>query len=281
MDKTLSKSALLRLPAVLQLIPVSKSTWWAWVASAKAPAPVSALLSGLVIKAPWYLLFRFWFEIFPTNTLAAAIPLFSPLAIGAIVWGSLQALRQEKLKMLVAYSSVAQIGYFFLLFPIIFHGATGPSRLAAVSYILSHGCAKSAMFLASGIFVLRLGHDRIAGLDGIHQQCPVAGFAFGMAGISLMGLPPSGGFLAKYQYLNLAAQQGHWSSAAMILFGSLLTAAYVYKAASHIFRPLDLGAPASASFAPMAQWCAFLLASAAIVLGFSGMLMARFTEVSP
>ena len=114
--------------------------FWLPAAHGSASAPVSALLSALVVKASFYLLLRL------AGTLYAAPPsaalLAGLLGSAAIVWGSIQALRTPRLKMLVAYSSVAQIGYLFLAFPLL--GADGLALQGGVLQALSHGLAKAA-----------------------------------------------------------------------------------------------------------------------------------------
>jgi multicomponent Na+:H+ antiporter subunit D len=91
--------------------------FWLPPAHANAPAPVSALLSALVVKASFYLLLRLWFEVFADVATRGALDFLGALGAAAVLWGSYQALRQPRLKLVVAYSTVAQLGYLFLLFP--------------------------------------------------------------------------------------------------------------------------------------------------------------------
>ena len=92
--------------------------FWLPPAHANAPAPVSALLSALVVKGSFYILLRLWFEAFPALLTPAVAQLFGLLGAAAILWGSVNALFQTRLKLLIAYSTVAQLGYLFLLFPL-------------------------------------------------------------------------------------------------------------------------------------------------------------------
>ena len=133
------------------------------------------------------------------------------LGAGAIIWGSLQALVAERLKLLVAYSTVAQIGYLFLIFPLSsIPQSNHTAWQGGLYFALSHACAKSAAFLAAGTVIYSFGHDRIKELHGIVRRMPVSMFAFALAGVSLIGLPPSGGFIAKWLYLNAALTGGQW-----------------------------------------------------------------------
>ena len=102
--------------------------FWLPSAHGKAPAPVSALLSALVVKVSFYLLLRLWFEVFASAVNVSLAQGLGALGAAAIVWGSILALGQRRLKMLVAYSTVAQLGYLFLIFPLATH--TPPAAAA-------------------------------------------------------------------------------------------------------------------------------------------------------
>ncbi|VAW48362.1 Na(+) H(+) antiporter subunit D, partial [hydrothermal vent metagenome] len=185
--------------------------FWLPPAHASAFSPISALLSALVVKASFYLLLRLWLELFwPISGSVAGF--LGILGVMAILWGSLQALRQTRVKMLVAYSTVAQIGYLFLAFPLAM--GAGVTAWNAVIYLaISHALAKAAMFMAAGNLLRFGGHDRIADLDQLAQRLPLTVAAFALAGVSLIGLPPSGGFIGKWLLLEAALMQGRWDLA--------------------------------------------------------------------
>ena len=209
--------------------------FWLPSAHASAPAPVSALLSALVVKASFYILLRLWLEIFDAAG-GGVEGLFGLLGAAAVLWGSLQALRQARLKLLVAYSTVAQIGYLFLAFPLV--AAVGVSAWGAAVYLaLSHSLAKAAMFLAAGNLLHFGGHDRIADLDRVVQRLPLTAAAFAMAGMSIMGLPPSGGFIGKWLLLEAALVQGRWDLAAVMILGGLLAAGLCFQGAGTCLHP--------------------------------------------
>ena len=239
--------------------------FWLPTAHASAPAPVSAVLSALVIKAAFYILLRLWLTIFsPLNDSAAT--LLGLLGAAAILWGSVQALRQTRLKLLIAYSTVAQIGYLFLAFPLAVAAAL--STWNAVAYLaLSHALAKAAMFLAAGNLLRFGGHDRIADLDRVVQRLPVTAGAFALAGVSIMGLPPSGGFVGKWLLLEVALRQSRWDLVLVMLLGGLLAAGYVFKVLGHSFTGATVTHEAGAVPKTM-EWTALLLAMAAVMLGF-------------
>jgi len=239
--------------------------FWLPSAHASAPAPVSALLSALVIKGGFYILLRLWLEIFEPHSSGAEV-LLGLLGSAAIIWGSLQALRQTRLKLLIAYSTVAQVGYLFMAFPLSM--GAGVTVWSGVAYMaLSHALAKAAMFLAAGNLLHFGGHDRIADLDRVVQRLPLTAGAFALAGVSIIGLPPSGGFIGKWLLLQSALTQGQWGMVIVMLLGSLLAAAYVFKVLGHAFIQASVPHEPRAVPARM-EWVALLLACAAILIGF-------------
>jgi formate hydrogenlyase subunit 3/multisubunit Na+/H+ antiporter MnhD subunit len=226
---------------------------WLPPAHAGAPPPASAVLSALVVKGSFILVVRLWFDVMPGVPSHAAAQLLAALGAAAIVFGSVLALRQARLKMLIAYSTVAQLGYLFLMFPLA--AGQGAAQLGAwtggLLQAISHACAKAAMFMAAGLIAQALGHDRIAGLGGIGRALPMTLFAFGIAGLSLMGVPPSGGFTAKLLLLAAAIETGQWWWALVILAGGLLTGGYLYRvlapAVAEAQAPLARCAPVARS----------------------------------
>jgi formate hydrogenlyase subunit 3/multisubunit Na+/H+ antiporter MnhD subunit len=93
---------------------------------------------------------------------------------------------------------------------------------------VSHATAKAAMFMAAGLIYAALGHDRVADLQGAARALPMTVAAFALSGIALIGLPPAGGFLAKWLLLSSALESAQWWWVAVIALGGLLTAAYVF-----------------------------------------------------
>lgn len=240
--------------------------FWLPPAHANAPAPVSALLSALVVKAPFYLVLRLWFDMFPLALMPAAHQCLGVLGGAAIFWGSIVALRQQRLKLLIAYSTVAQLGYLFLTFPLAaMAGFTAWS--GGVYFALSHALAKAAMFLSAGALMHMAGHDHIENLNSIILRQPLSMMAFTLAGINLIGLPPSGGFLAKWLLLKAALLSGQWWWAVVILIGSLLAACYVFRIIARVFVPTAEKRSFPAVKRSL-EWSALALALAAAVLGF-------------
>lgn len=203
---------------------------WLPPAHAGAPAAASAVLSALVVKGSFFIVVRLWIDALPALRTRAFCDVLAALGAAAILVGSVLALRQARLKMLVAYSTVAQIGYLFLMFPLVGPSAFGSSAwTGGVLQAVSHALAKAAMFLAAGLVAKTLGHDRIAGFAGLGRALPITLFAFGLGGLSLMGLPPSGGFVAKWMLLRAAIDGGQWWWALVIVTGGLFTGGYLYR----------------------------------------------------
>lgn len=237
--------------------------FWLPPAHASASAPVSALLSALVVKASFYLLLRLWLEIFKPMGMGIEW-LLGLLGAAAVLWGSLQALRQTRLKLLIAYSTVAQLGYLFLAFPLGVANAT--AWHGALYLALAHALAKAAMFLAAGNILLFGGHDRIIDLDRLVQRLPLSCSAFALGGVSIIGLPPSGGFIGKWLLLESAVMQSQWYWVGVIIVGSLLAAAYMFKVVGHAFTQAQTTHEAQAVPATM-EWVALVLAIGSMVLG--------------
>jgi len=252
--------------------------FWLPGAHGNAPTPVSALLSGLVVKASFYLLLRLWLGAFSGALSPAAGEYLGILGSGAIIWGSLLALRQVRLKLVIAYSTVAQIGYFFLLFPLatseLARSSGHPDWVAMAGsgvlyFLISHALAKASMFLAAGCIAHAAGSDRLSELIGIGRYLPVSVFALALAGVSLIGLPPSGGFVGKWLMLTAAFGSGQWWWAIVMSVGGLLAAAYVFMVLRQavVFRLVDIRfyeVPAGM------QWTALVLALLSLLLGVSG-----------
>jgi formate hydrogenlyase subunit 3/multisubunit Na+/H+ antiporter MnhD subunit len=219
---------------------------WLPPAHAGAPAAASALLSALVVKGSFFLIVRLWFDALPGLPGDIAGQMLGALGAAAVLMGSILALRQARLKLMVAYSTVAQIGYLFFLFPLAAaHGTAaawvGVAFTGGIFQLLAHAVAKTAMFMAAGLIGEALGHDRIAGFAGLGRALPVTVAAFAIAGMSLMGLPPSFGFSAKALLLSAAVAEGNWWWAVVILAGGLLAGGYVFR----VLAPaLAAGAPA-------------------------------------
>lgn len=243
---------------------------WLPPAHGGALTPVSALLSALVIKASFYILLRYWIELDIYRLLPSLSQLVGVLGAGAIFWGGWMALRQTHLKMVVAYSTVAQIGYMSLMFPLLMVDNPDASLLAyqgGILMLLAHAFAKAGMFLAAGNIIFCTGSPELKSLAGMSRFRPLNIFAFGLAGVSLMGLPPSGGFNAKWLLLQSSLISGQWWWVLVLLVGSLLSAAYVFRVFAYTYQETDAADTFKRPQLSL-EWIALSLSVASILLGF-------------
>lgn len=201
---------------------------WLPNAYAYGPSVVSAFLAATATKVALYVLLRFMFTIFGAGFAfgATLVPsILIALAVAAILSGSFWALMQTDVKRLLAYSSVAQIGYMVLgvgMFSVV--GLT-----AAAVHVFNHALMKGALFLAMGCVAYRLGGTELRHLRGTGKSMPLTMAAFVVAGLSLVGVPLTAGFISKWYLVQAAIEAGWWPAVIVVLAGSLLALAYIWK----------------------------------------------------
>jgi len=230
-----------------------------------------------VIKGSWFLVVRLWLDVMPGVITLSAAQLLGALGATAILVGNVVALRQARLKLLIAYSTVAQIGYLFLMFPLVagLNAAqldSGSAVSGGMLQAISHATAKAAMFMAAGLVYKVLGHDRIADMRGVGQALPMTMVAFALGGASLIGLPPSGGFFAKWLLLSAAVTTAQWWWAVVMLGGGLLTSAYVFLVVVRAMQPAADGWLPGSSVPRYQQWSVLGLALCSFLLGLAALL---------
>jgi multicomponent Na+:H+ antiporter subunit D len=249
---------------------------WLPPAHAGAPAAASAVLSALVVKGSFFLAVRLWFDVLPGVVTLPSAQLLAALGAGAILFGSVVALRQERLKLLIAYSTLAQIGYLFLMFPLAFDTGSaeiqrGDALTGGFLQAISHATAKAAMFMAAGLIYTALGHDRIAELRGVGRALPLSVLAFALGGVALMGLPPSGAFLAKKLLLDAAAETGQWWWDLVLQAAGFFTTSYVVLVLAHALRSAQAPVKLRAPIARLQEAAALALAICSLFLGLAAM----------
>ncbi len=210
---------------------------WLPDAHSIAPSPISAILSALVIKMGVLGIFRVVFTIyghgFPStsNLWSSLCGFVSWAAAFSIVIGSSMAIIQRELKVMIAYSSVAHIGYILLgICMLAPRGMTG-----GIFNIVAHAMGKACFFLVAGSLIYKHNMKRIRELRGIGRTMPVTAGAFAIASLSIVGLPPSAGFMAKWYLLWGCFQKGRYVFVAMVLLGSLLSAIYCFRVVYYMF----------------------------------------------
>ncbi len=205
-----------------------------------APSMVTVFLSATATKVAIYVLLRFVYGVFGFEFSFVELSmawLLMPLALLGIVVPSLVAVFQTNVKRLLAYSSVAQVGYMIL--GISFASVLGLT--ASILHLFNHAITKAALFMAVGCLVYRLGGVSLTQLAGAGQRMPWTMGAFVVAGLSLIGIPLTAGFVTKWHLLQAALEGGLWPIAALLLGTSLLAALYIWKVveAAYFQEPED------------------------------------------
>jgi len=216
---------------------------WLPNAYAYAPSVVTAFLAATATKVAVYVMLRFMFGVFGFEFSIEHLPLqaiLMTLGLAGVFVASLVAIRQENIKRMLAYSSVAQIGYIILGFS--FASQTGIA--ATLLHMLNHGLMKGALFLSMAAIVYRLGVANLSQMHGLASSMPLTMAAFAIGGLSLIGVPLTVGFISKWYLVSAALENGWWPVAALILLGSLLSVIYVWRVIEVVyFRPADASTP--------------------------------------
>ena len=264
----------------LALFPVHL---WLPNAYTYAPSAVSAFIAATATKVAVYVMLRVLYTVFGADFSFGTMPLtpiLLALSLVGIVATSLTALNQADAKRLLAYSSVAQIGYMVVGLAI----ATPTGLTAAITHVFNHALMKGALFLALGAVAYRIGSTKIRDLEGIGHAMPWTMSAFALGGLSLIGVPLTAGFISKWYLILAALEQGWWWLAAILLVTSLIAVMYVWRIVEAAwFRPLpaerqDVGEAPLGLLVPV-----WILAGANIWFGidtrFSAGIAARAAEL--
>ena len=202
--------------------------FWLPNAYTYAPSVVTAFLAATATKVAVYVLLRFIFSVFQPAFLAETSTLeliFYPFALLAMFTASLAAIFQRDLKRMLAYSSIAQIGY--MLLGIALFSETGLT--ATIIHLFNHGITKALLFMGVGAYVLRSGSSFYVHLHGLGKTMPWTSAAVVIGGISLIGVPGTAGFLSKWLLVQAAIEKGYWPLAMLIVASSLLAVMYVWR----------------------------------------------------
>ncbi len=209
-----------------------------------APSAVSAFLAATATKVSIYVLLRFEFVVFGVDIGIANFhfsEFLMPLCVLAFLAGSTVAIFQNDVKRLLAYSSVAQIGYMVL--GVSFYSLDGMT--AGIVHLFNHAMIKSALFMVMGCIMLRVGSVQIKDLHGIGRHMPWTMFAFVLGGLSLIGVPLTVGFISKWYLILGALEEGGYgfAIAAAVLISSLLSVIYIWRVVEvAYFKPSPHGA---------------------------------------
>ncbi|MDX1696688.1 MAG: monovalent cation/H+ antiporter subunit D family protein [Thiohalobacterales bacterium] len=214
-----------------------------------APSAVTVFLAATATKVAVYVMLRILFTVFPSG-FALETPteeLFIAAGIAGIIIASIYAIYQSNVKRLLAYSSVAQVGYMVL--GIGLASATGVT--AALIHLFNHALMKGALFMAVGAIIYRIGTCRIDQIHGLGKAMPWTFGAIVIGGLSLIGVPGTAGFISKWYLVSAAIEQQAWIPVGIILLGSLLAVVYVGKLVEALyFKPVTTTGP-SVTEAPL------------------------------
>jgi len=208
---------------------------WLPDAHSAAPPGVAALLAAVQVKVGAYALIRIIFDVFgPSYAGGDGLPVMTALVwFGAagIVFGSVMAIRQPDIKRLLAYSTVAQLGYIGVGI-----GLASPLALvAALLHVLNHALMKSGLFLTVGGVLDRTGLKTIARYSGLGRRMPLTMTGFALLALSMVGIPPLAGFWSKWYLVVASLEAGQWPLAVVVGGSSLLTAYYFLRLFERIF----------------------------------------------
>jgi multicomponent Na+:H+ antiporter subunit D len=210
-----------------------------------APGAVTAFLASTATKVSAYILLRIIFTLFGDVDLFASFPLqpiLITMALAAMFLASLSAIWQENVKRMMAYSSIAQIGYIVLGIAM----ATETGLTGGIVHMFNHALIKGSAFMAIGAVVFSTGAVTLTQMEGIGKRMPYTMAAFVIAGLGLIGVPLTPGFISKWQLVTAAMELNMWPLAALILLSSLLAVIYVWRVFEVAYlRPAPVGAPAA------------------------------------
>jgi multicomponent Na+:H+ antiporter subunit D len=201
---------------------------WLPNAYAYAPSVVTAFLAATATKVSVYVLYRFVFTVFGQSFSFDVIPLEPILLVLSLIGifvASIVAIFQTNVKRLLAYSSVAQIGYIMLGVALV----SVAGLTASILHIFNHAIMKGALFLCMGAVYYRIGSVQIKDMNGIGRTMPYTMFAFVLAGLGLIGVPLTAGFISKWYLISAILERGWWPVAVLILLSSLLAVIYVWR----------------------------------------------------
>ncbi len=202
-----------------------------------APSAVTVLLSGTATKVAVYVLLRFFLTVFGAEFTFGELHLdrlLVPLAAAGVLSASVVALYQSDVKRLLAYSSIAQIGYMALGVGL----ASVTGLTAALIHLFNHALIKAALFMALGCVSYRIGSVALADLGGIGRRMPWTMAAFVVGGLSLIGVPLTAGFISKWYLIQGALEKDWWWLALIVLVSSLVSVFYVWRVVEvAYFRP--------------------------------------------
>jgi NADH-quinone oxidoreductase subunit M len=210
---------------------------WLPYAHSEAPTPISALLSPAMIGIGAYGLLRLWLELLVGNYSQYSIYI-NLWGLATMIYGGAMAMMQDDIKRVLAYSSISQMGY--ILFGLGSESVLGITG-AALMYV-SHGLGKAILFMMAGSIILQTGTRSMSKLGGLAGRMPYTAVIAMIGALTIMGIPPTSGFMSEWILFNGVLQSGVTNSETLriVAFGlgilaTVLTAAYILWMYKRIF----------------------------------------------
>jgi len=233
-----------------------------------APSMVSAFIASTSTKVSFYLLLRVIFTIFGTDFAFDTLhlnALLLPVSLMATVLASTTAIFQQDVKRLLAYSSVAQIGYMVAGLCL----ATETGLTGSIVHMFNHAFIKGGLFLVMGCLFFQLNSVKLEDLRGAGRTMPLTMAAFVIGGLNLIGVPLTAGFISKWYLVLAAVEQGYWWVVVVMLLSSLLAVVYVWRVVEvAYFHPPPEGIKTLSREAPRSMLIpAWMMIGATLVFG--------------
>ena len=207
-----------------------------------APSAVSVIISTAMAKTSIYALIRIIFSVFTLNFVTNFAPIFDIICwISAIamIFGSIYAIQQSNLKRMLAYSSIANVGYIML--GVGLSTSTTLGLTPALMHILNHALMKACLFMAACAFIHKAGLRDIKDFVGLGRKMPYTCVAFILAALSMIGMPPSVGFVTKWYLILAALHAGKYIFVAVIFFSTLLMIVYFWRVIEIMYIRVEEG----------------------------------------
>ena len=259
---------------------------WLPTAHPAAPAPASAVLSGVITKAGVLGILRVMYFLAGPSFLSGTWvqQAFLILAVATVFMGSMLAYKENVLKKRLAYSTVSQVSYVLTGLATL----TPMGLVGALLHVAAHSVIKDALFMAAGAIIHRTGKTRVDELTGIGKQMPGVMWCFTIASAGLIGIPPTLGFVSKWYLaggaLKMTGTPLAWIAPAVLLISAILTAGYLLPITIRGFFPggdfdyasLTRQEPGARMLVPLV-----ILATATVVLGvMPGALIRLFETIA-
>ena len=201
---------------------------WAPDAYSQAPGPVGAAFSGIVVKAGIYTIIRMIFTLFDVH---GAYEFLIIMGMITLFIAEMAAIRQTRIKRMLAYSSIGQMGLVLVAFGL----GTKEGVYAALFLMFNHAIIKSLLFLSSSYLVYNSEKKLITEMNGIGKSLPITAFLFALGAFAIIGLPPFAGFWSKLSVLMAAAHSQMELIIALILMVSLIEVVYYLRVVNRMF----------------------------------------------